>query len=180
LFDRTDIRGIVELTQGEGLGRDINDRDGNTDMAVADASISVFDSKYYYKTWRPVTAIPRAAEDGNKGTEPSAFAPLIGTPCFPGYPSAHGANTNSALTVLQRAYGRFGHSLTVSHPSAVRPDGSPIVLTYSDLRDIISDVSDARVYGGIHFRFDQDAGELQGHAVGQYVYNNSLKKSGRE
>ena len=38
------------------------------------------------------------------------------------------------------------------------------------------DVADARVYGGIHFRYDQDAGERQGHGVGQYVYNNSLQK----
>ena len=145
-------------------------------MAIADASISVFDSKYFYTTWRPVTAIPRANEDGNRRTEPSAFTPLIGTPCFPSYPSAHGANTNSALTVLERAYGRFGHTVTVSHPAALRPDGSPIVITYTDLEDIISDVSDARVYGGIHFRFDQDAGEKMGHAVGQYVYNNRLQR----
>jgi hypothetical protein len=147
-------------------------------MAVADASISVFDSKYYYTTWRPVTAIPRGDEDGNKWTTAGAFTPLIGTPCFPSYPSAHGANTNAALTVLERAYGRFGHSVTVSHPSGIRPDGSPIVLTYTDLDAIISDVSDARVYGGIHFRFDQDAGERMGHDVGQYVYNNQLQKMG--
>ena len=147
-------------------------------MAINDAWISVFDSKYFYRTWRPVTAIPRAAEDGNKWTPASAFTPLIGTPCFPSYPSAHGSGTNAAITVLKRAYGRFGHSVTVSHPSGVRPDGSAIVLTYTDLEDIISDVSDARVYGGIHFRFDQNAGEKQGHLVGQYVYNNLLKKMG--
>jgi hypothetical protein len=147
-------------------------------MAIADASISVFDSKYYYKTWRPVTAIPRAGEDGNKWTTAGTFSPLIGTPCFPSYPSAHGANTNSSLTVLERAYGRFGHIVTVSHPAGLRPDGSPIVLTYTDLDAIISDVSDARVYGGIHFRFDQDAGEKMGHAIGQYVYNNRLQKLG--
>ena len=149
-------------------------------MAIADASIAVFDSKYFYTTWRPVTAIPRAAEDGNKWTTASSFSPLIGTPCFPSYPSAHGANTNSALTVIERAYGRFGHTVTVSHPLGIRPDGSPIVLTYTDLDGIIADVSDARVYGGIHFRFDQDAGEKMGHAVGQYDYNNQLQKLGDE
>jgi hypothetical protein len=149
-------------------------------MAVADAFVSVFDSKYFYTTWRPVTAIPRADEDGNKRTVAGAFTPLIGTPCFPSYPSAHGTATTAAITVLERAYGRFGNLVTVSHPSGVRPDGSPIVLTYSDLADIISDVSDARVYGGIHFRFDQDAGNRQGHAVAQYVYNNELQKQGDE
>lgn len=145
-------------------------------MAVNDAFVSVFDSKYFYTTWRPVTAIPRADEDGNKWTVASAFTPLIGTPCFPSYPSAHGTATNAAITVLVRAYGRFGHSVTVSHPSAKRPDGSLIEITYNDLRAIVSDVSDARVYGGIHFRFDQDAGERQGHSVAQFVYNNLLQK----
>jgi hypothetical protein len=75
--------------------------------------------------------------------------------------------------VLERAYGRFKHSIDVYHPLA-----PGIVLHYSDLRKITDDVADARVYGGIHFRFDQDAGERQGHAVGQYVYNNSLQKLG--
>jgi hypothetical protein len=49
-----------------------------------------------------------------------------------------------------------------------------LVLSYTDLRTITDDIDDARVYGGIHFRFDQDAGERQGHAVGQFIYNNLL------
>jgi hypothetical protein len=147
-------------------------------MAVNDAFVSVMESKYFYTTWRPVTAIPRAGEDGNKWTVASPFTPLIGTPCFPSYPSAHGTSTTAAITVLERAYGRFGNTVTVSHPNARRPDGSLIAITYTDLGKIVSDVSDARVYGGIHFRFDQDAGERQGHSVAQYVYNNLLQKAG--
>lgn len=142
-------------------------------MAVSDAAVSVFDTKYFYRTWRPITAIPRAAEDGNKRTTASSFTPLIATPCFPSYPSAHGSLSAAAMQVLERAYGRFGHSITVQHPSV-----PGVVLNYSDLRGMINDISDARVYGGIHFRFDQDAGERQGHAVGQFVYNHSLHKSG--
>ena len=140
-------------------------------MAIADAAISVFDAKYFYRTWRPASAIPRADEDGNKWTTPGAFTPLIRTPCFPGYPSAHGTLSGAARTVLVRAYGRFKHSVTVSHPSL-----PGISLTYSDLKAITDDIADARVYGGIHFRFDQEAGERQGHAVGQYIYNNWLQK----
>ncbi len=140
-------------------------------MAINDAYISGFESKYVYRTWRPVTAIPRGAEDGNKWTTAGAFTPLIATPCFPGYPSNHGTGSGAARTVLVRAYGRFRHSIDVWHPLA-----PGIVLNYSDLRAITDDVADARVYGGIHFRYDQDAGERQGHAVGQYVYNNRLKK----
>jgi len=144
-------------------------------MAVNDAAISVFESKYFYRTWRPITAIPRGDEDGNWWTAPGAFTPLIATPCFPGYPSAHGSLSSAALKVLKRAYGRFGHSITVQHPSV-----PGVVLHYSDLDPMIEDISDARVYGGIHFRFDQDAGEKQGEAVGRYIYNHLLKKADNE
>jgi hypothetical protein len=138
-------------------------------MAINDAYISGFESKYFYRTWRPVTAIPRGDEDGNKWTTAGAFTPLISTPCFPSYPSNHGTGSGAARTVLVRAYGRFGHSVDVFHPNA-----PGIVFHYSDLKVITDDVADARVYGGIHWRYDQDAGEKQGHAVGQYVYNNNL------
>lgn len=140
-------------------------------MAINDAYISGFETKYFYRTWRPVTAIPRGDEDGNKWTEAGPFTPLISTPCFPGYPSNHGTGSGAARTVLARAYGRFKHSIDVFHPMA-----PGIVLHYSDLKAITDDVADARVFGGIHFRYDQDAGERQGHAVGQYVYNNLLQK----
>lgn len=140
-------------------------------MAINDGSVSVVESKYFYTIWRPVTAIPRADEDGNKWTTAGSFTPLISTPCHPSYPSAHGSLSGAALKVLERAYGRFRHSITVTHPMA-----PGIAVNYSDLRAMIADISDARVYGGIHFRFDQDAGERQGHAVAQHVYNNKLQR----
>jgi hypothetical protein len=130
----------------------------------------MFESKYFYRTWRPVTAIPRADEDGNAHTAPASFTPFILTPCFPGYPSGHGSGTGAALEVLERAYGRF-NSVTMSHPSV-----PAIVLTYTDLRDIIDDVSDARVFGGIHFRSDQDAGERLGRDVGRYIHHHKLRR----
>jgi hypothetical protein len=101
------------------------------------------------------------------------FTPLISTPCFPSYPSNHGIGSGAARTVLARAYGRFRHSITFSHFNA-----PGIEISYSDPRVITDDIADARVYGGIHFRFDQDSAEKQGHAIGQFVYNNTLGKLG--
>jgi hypothetical protein len=138
-------------------------------MSLSDAFITVFETKYFYRTWRPVTAIPRASEDGNARTAPSSFTPFILTPCFPSYPSAHGSGTGAVLEVVEKAYGRF-NSVTMSHPNA-----PGIVIHYTDLRDIIDDVSDARVFGGIHFRFDQDAGERMGRDVGRYINHNRLR-----
>ncbi len=140
-------------------------------MAVTDGAVANFDTKYYYRTWRPITAIPRGDEDWNRRTIAGPFTPLIATPCFPGYPSAHGTLSNAARQILEREYGRFGHSITVQHPTL-----PGVVLNYSDLRDITDDISDARVYGGIHFRYDQVAGERQGEAVAQFIYNHTLRK----
>ncbi len=133
-------------------------------MSLSDAHITVFESKYLYRTWRPETAIPRADEDGNQRTDQDLnFKPFIITPCFPGYPSAHGAGGGAARVVLERAYGRKGHDFTVTDARA-----PGIVLHYTDLRDITDDVSDARVFGGIHFRYDQDAGNKMGEDIGRY------------
>lgn len=140
-------------------------------MTTSDAAVAVFESKYFYRTWRPITAIPRADEDGNKWTVPSAFTPLIGTPCFPSYPSAHATISGASLKILERAFGRFGHSITVTHTSL-----PGIEVHYNDLLAILADISDARVYGGIHFRFDQAGGERQGDRIGNFVYNHMLKR----
>ena len=139
-------------------------------MSLSDAHITVFESKYFYRTWRPETAIPRGDEDGNSRTAPGPFTPYIVTPCFPGYPSAHGAGGGAAREVLERAYGNRGHSITMSHPNA-----PGVVIHYTDLRTITDDVSDARVFGGIHFRYDQDAGERQGSDIGRYNNHNRLR-----
>lgn len=133
-------------------------------MSLSDAHITVFESKYYYATWRPETAIVRADEDGNPRTASSAsYHPFVTTPCFPSYPSAHGAGGGAARAVLARAYGRKHHDITLTDDKA-----PGIVLYYSDLRTITDDVADARVYGGIHFRYDQDAGDRMGVEVGHY------------
>jgi hypothetical protein len=143
-------------------------------MALGDALIAVFESKYFYRTWRPVTAIPRGAEDGNPGTIAGPFTPYIVTPCFPGYPSGHGAAAGSASTVLERAYGRHGHSLIASHPNA-----PGVVIHYTDLKTIVEDVADARVFGGIHFRYDQVHAERLGKRVARYDDCHRLRRMGQ-
>jgi hypothetical protein len=140
-------------------------------MALSDGGVAVMDAKYHYNFWRPETAIAAAADDGNQRTEPdAAYVPLIAAPCFPSYPSGHATTSYAAREVLERIYGERGHAVTVSTPAL--PD---IVLKYSTLEAITADIDDARVYGGIHFRFDQEAGAEQGRRVGAYVLRHSLK-----
>ena len=140
-------------------------------MAVNDSLVASFFNKYYYNFWRPETAIRAGDTDGNPKTVPDpSFVPFIATPCFPSYPSNHGSGSNGAAEVLKRLYGEGGHLMTLSNPAV--PD---IVLQYTMFKQITDDISDARVYGGIHFRFDQAAGERLGKAIGRAVYRNNLR-----
>ncbi|MDQ3334986.1 MAG: vanadium-dependent haloperoxidase [Myxococcota bacterium] len=140
-------------------------------MSISDAHVTTFETKYLYRTWRPITAIRRGAEDGDDKTNPDpAWTPLITNPCFPGYTSAHGGGAGAAARVLTRAYGDDGHTITTSHP------GAPgIVFVNDSIGDIVDDISDARVYGGIHFRVDQTASERLGKDVAKYNSKNYFR-----
>jgi hypothetical protein len=140
-------------------------------MAMADAAIACWDTKYHYTFWRPQAAIRGGDTDGNDLTEADPdWLPLLGTPAHPSYASGHATVSGAAAAVLRRAFGKDGHAVTISHPSF--PD---IVLNYTAWEQITADIDDARIYGGIHFRFDQERGAHQGHAVGVYVVENYLR-----
>jgi hypothetical protein len=143
-------------------------------MAISDALVASFAAKYHYNYWRPITAIHEAASDGNPKTEAdAAFATFIGTPCFPSYPSNHASGSNAGAEMLRRLYGAGGHDITLAHPAA-----PGISLHYTTFKDICQDIDDARVYGGIHFRFDQEAGTRLGREVATYVIKHNLQKAG--
>jgi hypothetical protein len=139
-------------------------------MAMSDAAVATFDAKYKYDFWRPETAIRMGSMDGNEATETDpSFIPLISAPCFPGYPSAHATLSNAARQVLERIHGSRRNSLVLSSPSV-----PGITLKYKKLKEITEDIDDARVYGGIHFRFEQEAGADLGRRLGEYLYSHSL------
>jgi hypothetical protein len=141
-------------------------------MAMNDSLVASFLNKYHYNFWRPETAIHAGDTDGNPKTDPDpSFVPFVKTPCFPSYPSNHGSAANGAAEILKRIYGGGGHFITLSNPAV--PD---IVLQYTTFKQITDDISDARVYGGIHFRTDQVAGERLGKAIGKAVYKNNLRR----
>jgi hypothetical protein len=141
-------------------------------MSINDALVVSFATKYRHKLWRPVTAIVLADQDGNDKTMGDPlFTPFISTPCFPSYPSNHASGTNSGLEALRRIYGAAGHTLTLVHPTL------PLTLEYSALKQISDDVDDARVYGGIHFRFDQVEGGRLGREVTTYVFKHNLRRT---
>jgi hypothetical protein len=140
-------------------------------MAINDALVASFNAKYHYNLWRPETAIRGAATDGNDRTEANpTYKPFVLTPCFPSYPSNHASGSGAGAETLRRLYGADGHSIDLSIPAM-----PGVTLHYSGFHEIINDVDDARVFGGIHFRFDQDAGDVVGREVATYVIKNNLQ-----
>jgi PAP2 superfamily len=140
-------------------------------MGISDALVSVMETKYHYSFWRPETAIRRAVIDGNpRTTEDPAFEPFIPTPCFPSYGSAHAAASYAARSVLEKFFGELCSGVTLSSPAV-----PGVVLEYGAFEEITEDIDDARVYGGIHFRFDQRAGARQGRRIGTWVVRHNLR-----
>lgn len=184
--DRADVARFYAITSpayllnsaarqvAEAKGRSLSDNARSLallNMASSDALVASFNNKYTYNLWRPETAIRAADTDGNKKTEPNvAFKPYILTPCFPSYPSNHASGTSSGTEILRRLYGADGHSIDLSNPAV-----PGLSFHYSGFREIANDVDDARVYGGIHFRFDQDGGNLLGRSIATDIIKNSLK-----
>ena len=140
-------------------------------MAVMDGLIAAWDSKYMYTFWRPETGIRAAHTDGNPFTiADPAWQPFITVPCHPSYPSGHATLAGGAREVAERLYGSGGHSITLT--SALVPG---VVLHYTRFKDIARDIDDARIYGGVHWRFDQEAGAKLGGKVGRYLHGHLLR-----
>jgi hypothetical protein len=165
----TDASGL-----GGGTGRSLSENAralALINMAMSDSLVASFLNKYHFNFWRPETAIQAGDTDGNSKTVGDrSWAPFIVTPCFPSYPSNHGSAGNGAAEVLRRLYGEDGHSITLTNPAVPN-----ITLQYTSFKQITDDISDARVYGGIHFRTDQVAGEHLGRAVGKTAYKHNLR-----
>ena len=141
-------------------------------MAQADGAIACWEAKFKYNFWRPVTAIARAANDGNDATDAEEWEPLLTTPAHPEYPSGHSAFSGAAAMVLAR---RFG---TDKIAFAVRSDAlSGVARNFTSLRACAEECGMSRVYGGIHYLFSCEDGNRMGEQVARGVleWNNSAK-----
>ena len=141
-------------------------------IAMADAGIASWDAKYHYDVWRPINAIRNADQDGNAATtSQSTWIPLLKTPPHPAYTSGHSTFSGAASTVLASLFGDATsfHSQTDGHTAPEqRPlDASQIVTRYFDsFTQAAEEAGMSRIYGGIHFNFDNTAGLQLGREVG--------------
>jgi hypothetical protein len=134
-------------------------------MVGDDTSVATGAAKLHYNFWRPITAIRNAEDDGNPATAPDpAWEPLIGTPNHPEYPCAHCSGTAAIATVLKSEVG-------AAPPGGVRVASrsvpNAVVQVIPTFDDWVREVSASRMWGGVHYRFSNEAGEELGRKVAE-------------
>jgi membrane-associated phospholipid phosphatase len=143
-------------------------------LALADAAIVAWDCKYVNNFWRPVTAIRAADTDGNPATTPdTTWTPLLVTPAFPSYTSGHSTFSAAAAAVLGNFFG------TDQVPFTTGSDALPgVTRSFAGFAAAAAEAGQSRIYGGIHFQFDNQEGLASGRALGQFVSRNFLLRAG--
>ncbi len=144
-------------------------------IALADAGIAAWDAKYVYDFWRPIDAIRQADSDSNDQTVADAtWLPLLKTPPFPTYTSGHSTLSGAAATVLTLLFGdNYAFTSTTDGHSgyAQRPLDVSLIKTrsFTSFQQAAEEAGLSRIYGGIHFNFDNEAGLTSGKAIGEFV-----------
>jgi len=139
-------------------------------VTCSDAWIAGWDSKYQFNFWRPVTAIRAADTDGNPATDvDSGWTPVATTPNHPEYPSAHGFLTASYIEAVRRFFGTKRLTFTVT--STVTGTSR----TFHNTDDLIDEVIEARIWGGMHYRTSMLDGVEIGKSVAKWVAKHSFK-----
>jgi hypothetical protein len=141
-----------------------------TSIAGVDAFIAVFDGKYAYNLWRPVTAIRNADLTSNPATPREAsWLPLGTTPMHPEYPCAHCIVAAAISTVLQNVAGN-----EIGEVTLVSPTAPGVTRKWTRLQDYSDEVSNARVYAGFHYRFSTEVGKDMGKKIGELTVGTQL------
>jgi hypothetical protein len=166
-----------EITQTAAVGHNLNTEESArlfalVDLSLADIAISYFKTKYQYGFWRPVTAIREAAvlDDPALQADTSWLPETIKTQPDPSYPSAHAAESWASAEVLINFFATNDFSFGVT--SEVLPG---VVRSFTSFTGAAEDASLSRIYAGVHFRNDINAGHEQGFRVADYIVDNFLR-----
>lgn len=141
-------------------------------VSIHDALQTTQASKFVYGVWRPVTAIRAADTDANADTDPDpAWLPLIPTPPYPAYAGNLAAIGASAARTLELAAGTNSVPVAVVWKQTGLPD---VTRHFNGFREAVDEEAMARIHGGVHYRFDQEAGQQIGRSVAEFVFANAM------
>jgi PAP2 superfamily len=141
-------------------------------VGLNEALIAVFDAKYHYNFWRPITAIRNGDIDGNDVTEREAtWQPIDNTPMHPEYPCAHCILSGSVSGVIKAVLG------TEDIPEiAITSQAAPgVIHRFTNLTAFTDEVANARIWAGFHYRFSTRVGTDMGRQIGEYVVKNVMQ-----
>jgi hypothetical protein len=145
-------------------------------LAGEDAYIAVFEAKYAFNFWRPVTAIRNADQSGNPATPRDAsWLPLGDTPMHPEYPCAHCITSAAVAAVLRGTVGEDIGEITLTSPTA-----PGVVRRWTRLDDYRDEVSNARIWAGFHYRFSAEAGKSMGTKIGELTVKTQLRPASKK
>jgi hypothetical protein len=137
--------------------------------AASDAIIAGFEAKYHYRAWRPRTAIPQADQDGNPDTDADAsWRPLISVN-HPEYPSGHGFWSTAVIGSVAAFFGTVRVDWTLTTSKAAVPALVTTERTYRNLIELLGQIGNARIWGGLHWRHALRDGALIGGRVAAHV-----------
>jgi hypothetical protein len=144
-----------------------------TSMATADSAINCFAEKARWSFWRPTSAIQLADTDGNDATDPdTGWTSLLPLPPYADEPSGANCFFAGLMTSAKLFFGSDAAEFDVVSPGLATVPGSGSTRHYSHFTDVIPDVIDARVFGGLHFRTADVHGAMLGKSVADYVDAN--------
>ena len=144
-------------------------------FAAADSIIACWETKLHYNYWRPVTAIHEADHDGNPATHSDPdWKPLLNTPNYPDYSSGANNVTAAMTKSMELFFGTDERTFTVTSNSANLP-ADKRSRTFARFSDAASEVVEARIYLGYHFRFADTAAREQGSRIARWAFTHVLK-----
>lgn len=142
-------------------------------IATADAYIAVFDAKYAFNFWRPITAIRNGDIDGNESTSLDAgWEPLIDTPPHPEYPCAHCITSAAVATILDSEFGAEAIAKATMTSSAA----PGVVRKWRSTKEYVEEVSAARIYGGVHYRTSATVGQEMGRKIAELALRERMRR----
>jgi hypothetical protein len=141
-------------------------------VGLNDAYVAVFDAKYHYNFWRPITALRNGDADGNPATGRDAtWQPIDNTPMYPEYPCAHCIQSGVIVDVVKAVLGVLDIP-EIATTSATAPG---VTHRWTNLTMFADEVANARIWGGFHYRFSTRVGTDMGQQIGEHVVKNVMQ-----